>query len=40
MKEYFDMEMGIAIFLGLFLVAIGALAYYRICKDFEEGEKK
>ena len=34
------MEMGIAIFLGAFLIGIGALAYYRIDKDFKEGNKK
>ena len=34
------MEMGIAIFLGAFLVAMGALSYYRIDKDFKEGNKK
>lgn len=34
------MELGIAIFLGAFLVAIGGLAFYRIDKDFKEGNKK
>lgn len=34
------MELAIAIFLGAFLVAIGALAFYRISKDFLEGEDK
>ena len=28
------MEMGIAIFLGAFLIGIGILAYCRISKDF------
>ena len=34
------MELGIAIFLGAFLVAIGGVALYRIDKDFKEGNKK
>lgn len=34
------MELGIAIFLGAFLVAIGGVAFYRIGKDFKEGNKK
>lgn len=34
------MELGIAIFLGAFLVGIGAVAFYRINKDFREGNKK
>ena len=34
------MELGIAIFLGLFLVAIGGIAFYRIDKDFNEGDQK
>lgn len=34
------MEMGIAIFLGAFLIGIGVLAYCRIRKDFKEGNKK
>lgn len=34
------MELGIAIFLGAFLVAIGGVAFYRIDKDFKEGNKK
>lgn len=34
------MEMGIAIFLGAFLIGIGIAAYYRIDKDFKEGNKK
>ena len=34
------MEMAIAIFLGAFLIGIGALAYYRIDKDFKEVNKK
>ena len=34
------MEMGIAFFLGAFLIGIGVLAYCRISKDFKEGDKK
>lgn len=34
------MELGIAIFLGAFLVAIGGVAFYRIDKDFKERNKK
>ena len=34
------MELGIAIFLGAFLVAIGGVAFYRIDKDFKEVNKK
>lgn len=34
------MEYGIAIFLGAFLLAIGGVAFYRIDKDFKEGNKK
>ena len=34
------MEMGIAIFLGAFLIGIGVLAYCRIRQDFKEGNKK
>lgn len=34
------MEMGIAIFLGAFLIGIGVLAYCRISKDFKEENKK
>ena len=34
------MEMGIAIFLGAFLIGIGVLAYCRISKDFKGGNKK
>ena len=34
------MELGIAIFLGAFLVAIGGVEFYRIDKDFKEGNKK
>ncbi len=33
------MELGIAIFLGLFLSAIGVIGYCRICKDYE-GKRK
>lgn len=34
------MEIVISIFLGVFLVFIGGISYYRINKDFAEGEKK
>lgn len=34
------METIIAISLGAFLSAIGAFAYKRVCKDFEEHDKK
>lgn len=33
------MELGIAVFLGLFLILIGILAYWRIDKDFKTGGK-
>ncbi len=33
------MELGIAIFLGIFLISIGVLAYFRISKDFKEDNK-
>lgn len=29
------MEFIIAVFLGLFLISIGVVSYWRICKDFE-----
>ena len=31
------MELIIAIFLGLFLILIGVISYWRICKDFKNG---
>ncbi len=34
------MELGISIFVGIFLVIMGAISYYRIDKDFKEGTKK
>ena len=33
------METIIAIFLGAFLTAIGAVGYIRICKDYKEEQK-
>ncbi len=33
------METAIAIFLGAFLTAIGAVGYYRISKDYKEEDK-
>lgn len=34
------MEIGISIFLGVFLSAIGIASYVRICADFKDGGKK
>lgn len=34
------MEIGIAVFLGLFLTVTGGITYLRISKDFKGGDKK
>lgn len=34
------MEMMIAVFLGVFLIGIGCISFYRISKDFKEMEDK
>lgn len=33
------METAIAIFLGAFLIAVGAAGYWRISKDFKENDR-
>ncbi len=33
------MEFAIAVFLGVFLISIGIISYWRICKDFKNGGK-
>ena len=34
------MELAISIFLGIFLITIGAMSYIRISKDYKGGRKK
>ncbi len=34
------MELAIAIFLGIFLIAIGVMSYIRISRDYKGGHRK